>query len=394
MKKTLLFLTCALCAATLFVSCSDDPAQPEKEKEEEKKEQEQEEEEPLATKKDGRIVLGYVTYYGSRIPDPSMMTHINYAFAELYVSNNQYNKFALQGNESRFKDVLAIKQQNADIKIMLSFSHTVSNSDNKQGGGFSALAADDANRKKFADDCLAFCEKWGIDGIDIDWEFPGLSWSGHACDPQVDVQNHVLLMKQLRETLGDKYFLSYAGYVMDMKDDGKGGKRYIDIKGVDPYVDWVNIMTYDIASGKEGQHQSAWNRPSYYYDCKRAVETYINAGIDPNKLVLGIPFYARHAWSNYKDTNGKTCYAAVSYKNFKNVYPASEGYSELWDSVGEVPYIAKNGVMWAGFDNAKSIKLKGEKIKALGMRGMMYWEYDQDNADATLRKAVWNAVMK
>lgn len=33
----------------------------------------------------GRVALGYVTYYGTSIPDAKYLTHINYAFAELYV---------------------------------------------------------------------------------------------------------------------------------------------------------------------------------------------------------------------------------------------------------------------------------------------------------------------
>ena len=37
-----------------------------------------------ATAKPGRVVVAYVTYYGSRLPNPQICTHINYAFAELY----------------------------------------------------------------------------------------------------------------------------------------------------------------------------------------------------------------------------------------------------------------------------------------------------------------------
>ncbi len=92
------------------------------------------------------------------------------------------------------------------------------------------------------------CKNGGIDGIDMDWEFPGLSWSGdpNAYDATVDVANHVLLMRQLRETLGTQYLLTYAGYCMD-KQPITGGWRYIDIAAVaPPYVDFVNIMTYDL----------------------------------------------------------------------------------------------------------------------------------------------------
>ena len=96
-----------------------------------------------------KICLAYCTYYGNMLPDPNLVTHINYAFAELYVKNGVYQQFKLQGNESRFKSVMQLKQQNPNLKICLSFTHTVSNSDNSQGGGFSAMAASPEMRKQF-----------------------------------------------------------------------------------------------------------------------------------------------------------------------------------------------------------------------------------------------------
>lgn len=121
---------------------------------------------------EGRIALSYVTYYGTAIPDPTYLTHICYAFAELYVDNGVYRKFALQGNESRFADIVGLKKKYPHLKILLGFTHTVDNKDNRQGGGFSVTSATETNRKAFAADCLAFIQEWGIDGVDIGWEFP------------------------------------------------------------------------------------------------------------------------------------------------------------------------------------------------------------------------------
>ena len=104
----------------------------------------------------GRVALGYVTYYGTSIPDAKYLTHINYAFAELYVKNGIYEKFGLQGDKSRFDKVKKIKSQYPHVKILLSFTNSVSNTDNSQDGGFSALAKSPEMRKQFAQDCKAF----------------------------------------------------------------------------------------------------------------------------------------------------------------------------------------------------------------------------------------------
>lgn len=346
---------------------------------------------------EGRSVVAYCTYYGKLIPDPSVLTQINYAFAELYFKNGKYDHFELQGKwdqycnpETRFRQIVELKKKYPDLKICLSFSHSVANYDNAQAGGFSGMSADPESRRKFAAECLEFCKQWGIDGIDIDWEFPTLSWSGAACDKEHDTQNYTLLMKQLRETLGSKYILSYAGYCGSPEEPY--GMKYINIKDVDPYVDFVNIMTYDIASGAAGQHQSALYKSSKssYWDVERSVNEYVKVGIDPAKLLIGIPFYARHDWSNSGNDKG-----VVDFGSFSKEYTSAKGFKiDNWDDVAKVPYVTRDGKMWAGYDNPKSITIKGEWIRTNGLQGLMYWDYDGDDASGTLRKAVWEAVMK
>ena len=335
-----------------------------------------------ATLKEGRVALAYVTYWGTQIPDARIITHINYAFAELYVRDGEYQGFKLQGNESRFQQIVDLKKQHPHLKILVSFTHVVDNYDNIQGGSFSALAKSDEYRKAFAQDCLEFIEKWGIDGIDIDWEFPGLSWSGAASDPAVDVQNHILLMKQLRETLGTNYLLTYAGYIMD-KRSVTGGYRYIDIKAVDQYVDFVNIMTYDMDAAPK--HHSALSDSRAYWDCTRAISAYKNAGVEYNKMVLGIPFYGRHSYSEKPQS--------LNYSAILNLDKALYKIDN-WDAVSKTPYVTKSGIFFCGYDNQQSIENKASWARGLGLKGLMYWQYDADDAKGTLRKAVWESVMK
>ncbi len=179
---------------------------------------------------EGRIALAYVTSWSTVIPDPPQyLTNINYAFAEPYMEGGVYKGIYVLGDENRFRQIVNLKKANPNLSISISL-------ENSQGEGFSQLAKSDEYRKAFANDCKAFLQKWGgIDGIDMDWEFPGLSWSGdpNAYDATVDVANHVLLMRQLRETLGTQYLLTYAGYCMD-KQPITGGWRYIDIAAVAP----------------------------------------------------------------------------------------------------------------------------------------------------------------
>ncbi len=336
----------------------------------------------MAEEVDGRIALSYVTYYGTAIPDPTYLTHINYAFAEIYVKNGTYEKFGLQGDKARFDKIKSLKDKNPNLKILLSFTNSVSNPDNSVDGGFSAMAKSSEMRAKFAMDCKSFVQSEGIDGIDIDWEFPGMTFGSNAFDVSVDVDNFTLLMKDLRKELGTGTLLTYAGYCMDKKPANPGFK-YIDVKAVDPYVDFVNIMTYDLMGAP--QHQSALNKPGNYWDCKRSVDEYTNAGVPASKLVLGIPFYGR---TNFESGG------SINYKDILTLSKNNGYVIDNWDSEGSVPYVTKNGEFYCGYDNPRSIALKGEWLLGLGMKGMMCWDYDGDDNLGTLRKSVWNAVMK
>lgn len=331
---------------------------------------------------EGRVNIAYVTWYGKFIPDPTYLTHICYAFAEVYVPNGTYQKFELQGDESRFQKIVNLKKVNPKLKVLLSFTNSVENSDNAGSQGFSALCKSADAMKKFADDCKAFCQKYGIDGIDIDWEFPGMTFGSNVFDAAVDVDNYLTLMKQLRTTLGSSYLLTYAGYCQNVKTVA-GGKKYIDVKAVDPYVDFVNIMTYDLTEAPN--HQSALSKPSAYWDCKRSIEEYLNAGVPASKLVLGIPFYGRRDFNS----GGSINYSDI-IKMDKNA-----GYViDNWDEEGNVPYVTLNGKFYCGYDNPKSIGIKGQWAISQGMKGLMFWDYDGDDSMGTLRNACWNAVMK
>ena len=374
MKKYLLNLFLLIMAFAL-VNCSKDSyVEPPVEDEEETK--------PYVPAKevDGRAVIAYVTYYGSGLPDPKIVTHINYAFAELYVKDGKYNGFKLQGSESRFKSVLALKLKNPKLKILLSFTNGVANSDNKPGEGFSVLCASDEMRKAFAQDCLDFCKEKGIDGIDIDWEYPGLGWSSQACDPANDSKNHVLLMKQLRETLGKDYLLTYAGYVTN-KQAITGGYKFMDIAALDPIVDYVNIMTYDFDAGK--YPHNGMQASHAYWDIYRTYNAYKAAGATASKLVLGIPFYGRISFSSSP--------GAWTYKKIKTL---SGDYTiDNWDNTARVPYVTYKGEKYCYYDNPRSIGYKANWALDRGFYGLFYWENDQDDNEYTLRRAVWDSVM-
>jgi chitinase len=187
----------------------------------------------------------------------------------------------------------------------------------------------------------------------------------------------------LRETFGSQYLLSYAGYCMD-KQSTTGGYRYIDIAASLPYVDYINIMTYDLSVSGGNFHSALEGATSAAYTCKGAVAAYAKVGAPYSKLLLGIPFYGRKDWGS-----------ALTYKTIVNL-DKSVYNIDNWSTAQSVPYVTRvsNGEVLWGYDNPRSIAIKGSWAMGLGMRGLFSWECSQDDDNESLTKALYNAVMK
>ena len=126
---------------------------------------------------DGKVVVAYVTSWSHVIPDPKYMTHINYAFG--HVDETLYGVGI--ANEGRLRQMVELKKQKPDLNVLLSIGGWGS-------GRFSEMAANEKYRKAFAKDCRRVVKEYGLDGIDIDWEYPTSNAAGISSSPD-DTKN-------------------------------------------------------------------------------------------------------------------------------------------------------------------------------------------------------------
>lgn len=296
------------------------------------------------------VIVAYVTYWDTVIPDPTLVTHINYAFGKVA---NTFNKVEIS-NESRLKTIVKLKEKNEKLKVLLSIGGW-------GAGNFSEMAADQALRKSFCEDCLAKCKTYGLDGIDLDWEYPTSNMAGISSSPS-DTRNYTSLLKDLREVLGNDYLITMAS---------SANAKYVDFKSCIQYMDFVNLMTYDM--GRPPRHHSALypssGKTSLSVD--ESVELHNKAGIPFEKIVVGAPFYCRAASGNDSSDGAYWC----------KMGPLFEKYTEKWDDIAKVPYLAdKDGNMVYAYDNPASIGLKADYVLQKELRGMMFWNWEGDNS--------------
>lgn len=312
--------------------------------------------ESTADSLNSKVIVAYVTSWSDVMPDPQYMTHINYAFGHV---NESFNGVKID-NEERLKQIVDLKKQKPELKVLLSIGGWGS-------GRFSEMAANEEFRQAFARDCDRVVKEFGLDGIDIDWEYPTSSMADISSSPD-DTENFTLLMRDIRSAIGDKKELTLATVA---------SARYIDFKAILPFVDFVNIMAYDMASAPK--HHSALypSENSGEITSDQAVTAHLKAGVPPSKQVMGMPFYGRGG-------NGYP-----SFQDFNKVGNTNEDYTEKWDSVAQVPYLVnKNDTLVFGFENPRSLAIKCQYILDRDLLGGMYWDYSGDNEQGDLRRTV------
>ena len=308
-------------------------------------------------KKTEKVMIAYV-YNPREMPDPTYLTHINYAFGHV---SDSFNSVRIE-NPDNLRGIVALKKQYPYLKVILSIGGWGS-------GNFSEMAADPELRMAFCKDCKRITEEFGLDGIDIDWEYPTSNSAGISCSPD-DTENYTLLMRDLRSVLGPKKLLTHATV---------SEAEFIDYVAVNQYVDFTNVMTYDC--GWPPYH----NAPLYEssngpgrLSVSASIEKYLALGVPADKLVMGVPFYG---------------HAIEGFPRVKDMTKAHEipGYTYHWDEVACVPYLTDNrtGQYAYGYENEESLRLKTEYALSKNLKGIMYWDYKGDTPDGTFRKLIY-----
>lgn len=271
---------------------------------------------------------------------------------------------------------------------------------------FSDVAAAALTRKQFSASCLEIVEKYGFDGLDIDWEYPVTGGKRTDHKRQSDKENFVLLLKQLRGDLDafghERHLLltfASTGYRNHLND--------LSLKEMSAILDWFNLMGYDFneMQPKCTTHHSAlfaWPAASKlnaeaikYANSDAAVQWYLDHGVPPEKIVLGVPFYGQ-IWANvpaqndglyqrYKGRPGED--GTLSYREIELNYLPT--YIRHWDNQAKVPWLYnKETKIMISYEDSESIAVKAKYVIQKGLGGMMLWDLGQDDSGATLLSTI------
>lgn len=217
---------------------------------------------------------------------------------------------------------------------------------------FVQATATPEKRERLSENILSICLRYGFDGIDIDWEYPGFDSEGK--------NSYEELMLLLAEKLHAKGKILTSAVVSGMEAEGgirKEAAAYTD--AVLRAVDWVNVMAYDGGDGKNhSTYDFAVNCGNYWRDAR---------DMPREKVVLGVPFYARPGWGFYRNILAEVPDAwTKDHCTYQGV--------EVW------------------YNGYNTIRAKAEYAqRELG--GIMIWELTQDGqGDKSLLKVIGDTM--
>ena len=312
------------------------------------------------------------------------VTRINYAFANIKGGD------IVEGfshDAENFVTLNNLKRTNPSLRVLVSVGGWT------WSGGFSDMALTRQSRARFISSAVRFVERYRLDGVDLDWEYPGQVGNGNTFRAQ-DKQNFTLLLAELRQRfdleqkrLGRRLYTSIAtGASQKFLDNTEMDK-------VQRYVDTVNLMTYDFYVGgpTTGHDAPLFHNPAdpKNVSAQRSVEMYLQAGVAAHKIVLGVPFYGR-SWGEVSSVNDGLFQPGKSARGVHFSYPdlpnlLATGFVRHWDAAASVPFLYNPETqVFVTYEDPQSLASKCSFVNERRLGGVMFWEYFNDSTGILL----------
>jgi chitinase len=337
-----------------------------------------------------------------------------------------------------FNQLLKLKAAHPNLRVEISIGGWTGSK------WFSDAAATPASRRAFVQSCLDLFIRGNLphdpvniwppqsggagviaslfDGINIDWEYPGIDPGNGAHFSAGDRHNATQLLKEFRRQL-DEYGESTGKHYLltvDIPGGNVNSSGSWELHQVADTVDWIDVMTFDFHGSWDpitafnspfsfdpneppvgnGVIQSTWNTAG-------SVDYFLQNGVRPSKLAVGIPFYGKEyvgvgdanhglyrahgaAPGNDSPTYHDLVDTGLADANLTPIGPTAvdgsgagvNGFTSYFDAAAGAPWLynpALNGGTFISYVDPASVAERIGLVRALGLRGAFAWEVSNDD---------------
>lgn len=272
---------------------------------------------------------------------------------------------------------------------------------------FSQMVSNQVFRKQFIDSSIAYAHRYGFDGIDIDWEYPGDLTRGGSIE---DFDNFLLFLKECSSAFASanpRLYLSYAappfvpiGLPKKFQDEPDIFFKWL--AQCSNYLDHLNVMAYDYhgpfdipkITGVNAPLNRDTNPKSTLY-IEKTLQNYLNNGVPADKIILGIPIFG-HSYAGVSGLSKNDHGPGKPFQHAGSPGPSTNhagllAYFEISDMIkrGQLNFAADTVTStgygyhismqsWVSFDTPETTKLKAQKALDQNLKGVMFWAVDLD----------------
>ncbi|KAH8339656.1 hypothetical protein KR067_012162, partial [Drosophila pandora] len=319
-----------------------------------------------------------------------LCTHVVYGFAVL-----DYSELILRTHDSWadidnkfYTRVSSLKKKGIKVSLALGGWN------DSQGDKYSRLVRSPAARARFISHAIEFIEKYGFEGLDLDWEYP-VCWQTECNKGLVEEKDaFTAWVRELSEAFHPRGLLLSTAVSPSKKIIDAG----YDVPQISRYFDWIAVMTYDFHGQwdkKTGHVAPLYYHPDDdvdYFNANFSLNYWIEKGAPSRKIIMGMPFYGQSFTLESASNNGLNAKApgpgkageftkAAGFLAFYEICDRvkNQGWEVVQDNLKRMGPFARKGTQWVSYDDPAMIRRKSELVRTLNLGGGMVWALDLDD---------------